>query len=199
MTKTYKPHDRYFEQAKAEGYRARSVYKLQEIQKKFHLVKAGDCVLDLGAAPGSFMQYLLKLVGPKGAVIGLDLQEIAPFREKNARTFVCDIFNEKQLSRALERLSASVFDVVTSDLAPATSGIWSLDAGRSFQLSEQALKIAEIYLKKGGHAFLKFFPGKEQATLLQKARLLFGKVAIAQPNAVRSSSREQYLVLRCKQ
>ena len=92
---TYQHHDKYFEQAKKMGYRARSVFKLQEIQNKFHIIRSGDQVLDLGAAPGSFMQLTSQIVGPDGMVIGVDLKPIKPFKSDNIKCYEGDIFDEK--------------------------------------------------------------------------------------------------------
>lgn len=192
MKKSYQPQDRYFQKAKDEGYVARSVFKLQEIDEHFYLIHSGNRVLDLGAAPGSFMQYTQKKIGKEGLLIGIDLKEIKIQEQKNCSTFVCDIFDDKKLAGILS--AALQFDLVLSDLAPSTSGIKSLDAGRSFELSQRVLSIASRYLKKGGNLLLKFFPGAEQAELLKHAKQQFKKVTLYRPAAVRASSREQYLV-----
>lgn len=192
MPKPYQPQDRYFKQAKAEGYRARSVFKLQEIQEQFHLIRKGDFVLDLGAAPGSFMQYLVQAVGSEGFVVGLDLQSIDLFDTKKARTFICDIFDDTKLSECLQEYP--FFNLITSDLAPNTSGIKSLDAGRSFELSTRVLAISATRLKQGGHLLIKYFPGAEQGELIQRLKESFKKVTSYRPKAIRSSSREQYLI-----
>lgn len=192
--KNYQPQDRFFQKAKDEGYRARSVFKLEEIQKCFHLIKSEDRVLDLGAAPGSFMQYIRKIVGEKGLVIGIDLTSIKPFKESNVKSYVEDIFDEKIYEKVLDENDLSEFDVITSDLAPATTGIKSMDAGRSFQLNEQVLKVAEKYLKPGGHLILKSFPGAEQNQLMSLMKNRFEKIKPFKPQAVRKSSREVYII-----
>ena len=194
MTKTFQPQDRFFQKAKEEGYRARSVYKLKDIQKRFHLIKYGDCVLDLGAAPGSFMQFIRKVVGEKGLVIGIDLTPIKPFNIPNVKSYVGDIFDEKIYEKILDENDISQFNVITSDLAPATTGIKSVDAGRSFQLSEQVLRVAEKYLKPGGNLVIKSFPGAEQNQLMGLMKNRFSKIKPFKPQAVRKSSRELYLI-----
>ena len=190
----YNPHDKYFEQAKQQGYRARSVFKLKEIQDKFRLIKSGNKVLDLGAAPGSFMQLIKKLVGDNGLVIGVDLQSIKPFKKNNIKCYEGDIFDEKIYQKIEKDTGVSQFDVITSDLAPATTGIKAVDAGRSFQLNEQVLSVAEKYLKPGGSVILKTFPGADQDNLIAITKKLFKKFRIFKPKAVRKSSREVYVV-----
>jgi len=190
----YQPQDRFFKKAKEEGYRARSAYKLEEIQKRYHFLKPGAKVLDLGAAPGSFIQFISKAIGEKGLVIGIDLKPITDFRKANIRTYEGDIFDDKIYSKILSENFVNLFDVITSDLAPATSGIKFLDAGRSFQLNEQVLNISGKYLKKGGSALMKTFPGSESDKLMQSAKEMFMEIKIAKPEAVRKSSRELYIV-----
>jgi 23S rRNA (uridine2552-2'-O)-methyltransferase len=190
MSKIYNPRDKFFQKAKDEGYRARSAYKLDAIQKKFRLIHIGDKVLDLGAAPGSFMQLIGKIVGEEGLVVGIDLKPIKPFKHSNMKAFEGDIFDED----IYEKIGLSEFDVITSDLAPATTGIKSVDAGRSFQLNEQVLKVAENHLKKGGHVVMKAFPGADHSELIRLAKKQFKTVKPFKPEAVQKSSREVYLV-----
>ena len=190
MSKVYQPQDKFFKKAKEQGYRARSAFKLGAIQKRFHLIKSGDKVLDLGAAPGSFLQLIEKIIGSKGLVVGIDLKPIEYLKKPNVKTIVGDILDEG----AYQKLSIDQFDVITSDLAPSTSGIKSVDAGRSFQLNEQVLKVAEKYLKPGGHVVMKAFPGAEYQQLLQKAKSMFKNIKTFKPEAVRKGSREEYVV-----
>jgi 23S rRNA (uridine2552-2'-O)-methyltransferase len=194
MPGTYLPQDKYFKKAKEQGYRARSVFKLEELQNRHHLIRPGDKVLDLGAAPGSFMQYIQKIIGKDGLIIGLDLTPIKPFSQPNAKAYVADIFDDKVYDKILKENNVRKFDVVTSDLAPATSGIKFVDAGRSFDLNCQVLKVVEKYLRTGGNLVIKAFPGADHGQLIAKARMLFKKVQMAKPEAVRNTSREEYLV-----
>ena len=194
MPKIYQPQDRYFKKAKEDGYRARSAYKLDEIQKRFHIIKNGDKALDLGAAPGSFMQLISKIIGEKGLVIGIDLKPINELKKPNAKSYQGDIFDKKIYDGILAENGISEFDVITSDLAPSTTGIKSVDAGRSFQLNEQVLKVAEKYLKKGGHVVMKTFPGADYSELIKLAKKQFRNVKILKPQAVRQSSREVYII-----
>jgi 23S rRNA (uridine2552-2'-O)-methyltransferase len=194
MSKPYQPKDRFFQRAKEKGYRARSVFKLEEIQNRFKLICPGDRVLDLGAAPGSFMQYIRSVVGDNGLVVGVDLKPIKALGKPNVKSYVGDIFDESVYDKIEADLGLSQFDVITSDLAPATTGIKSVDAGKSFQLNEQVLKVAEKHLKKGGNVLLKAFPGADHSDLLELLKKQFKKVQIFKPVAVRKSSREVYLV-----
>ena len=189
----YNPQDRFFKKAKQEGYRARSAFKLEEIQSKFHIIKQGDKVLDLGAAPGSFIQFISKIIGG-GMVIGIDLKPITDFKKPNIKTYQGDIFDDVVYSQIKSDTSLDSFNVLTSDLAPSTSGIKSLDAGRSFLLNDQVLNVAEKYLKKGGNALMKIFPGADLDKLMQRAKQMFRETKISKPEAVRKSSREIYII-----
>ncbi|MBN1258207.1 RlmE family RNA methyltransferase [Candidatus Peregrinibacteria bacterium] len=190
----YIPQDKFFKQAKNEGFRARSVFKLESIQERFHILEPGDKVLDLGAYPGSFLQYIAKVIGEKGIVIGIDLRKIEPLGRKNVKTYEGDINNPDLIKKIAAENDIIRFDVVTSDLAPATSGIKDLDAGRSFLLNEQALAIALRHLKPGGHFVFKAFPGIEHQKLLHTAKNHFKVIKAIKPPAVRKTSREQYVI-----
>ena len=189
MPKAYHVKDHYFQKAKEDGYRARSAYKLMEIQRKFSLVQAGDKVLDLGAAPGSFLQVLVKWVGPKGKVWGLDLQTIEAIPD--VKTAQVDIFDVENLTEVLEE---DRFNVVTSDLAPATSGIKDVDQARSVELSLQALRVAQAYLVPGGRMIVKIFQGEDFPVFLKEFRTYFAKVKCFKPVASRDRSRETYVM-----
>ncbi|MFH1012833.1 MAG: RlmE family RNA methyltransferase [Candidatus Peregrinibacteria bacterium] len=190
----YNPKDTYFEKAKREGYRARSIYKLEAIQQAFHILKKGDRVLDLGAAPGSFLQYISRLIGSKGRVVGVDLKEIKPFKAKNIFTVVADVLDEEDLGKKLAKEGAECFNVIVSDMAPNTSGIPFLDGGRSQTLNEQVLKIAEKYLAPDGHMVLKLLPGVNEGELIRPMKQSFKEVRHFRPQATRRTSGEFYLV-----
>ena len=136
------------------------------------------------------MQLIGRIVGERGMVIGVDLQPIKPFKQSNMKAYEGDIFDEE----VYEKIGVSEFDVITSDLALATTGIKSVDAGRSFQLNEQVLKVAENHLKKGGHVVMKAFPGTDHSELIRLAKKQFKTVKPFKPEAVRKSSREVYIV-----
>ena len=142
-----KVKDYYFHKAKKEGYVARSVYKLEEIDKKHHLISDGNLVLDLGSSPGSWLQYVSAKVGRKGFVYGIDTQEVNIVLPVNVRFFRSDIF---KMNLKDFKICGKMMDVILSDLSPKTSGIRSGDAERSFALNQHVLQIAEEILKPRG-------------------------------------------------
>ncbi len=182
--------DQYSKKAREQGYRARSIFKLEEIQDKFKLIKSGDNVLDLGAAPGSFLQYISKIVGENGGAIGIDLQKIESLRLSNVETYVGDIFDDKVYTQ----IDIDQFDVITSDLAPKTSGVAFMDGGRSFDLNLKVLEVCEKHLKKGGNAVMKILSGFSEGELVGPAKQMFKQVRKMRPKAIRKSSGESYIV-----
>ncbi|MFA5792306.1 MAG: RlmE family RNA methyltransferase [Candidatus Gracilibacteria bacterium] len=194
MPKAYQVQDRYFLLAKEKGYRARSAFKLLDINKKFSILRAGQTVVDLGAAPGSFLQVISSVVGPKGKAFGIDLQEIDPFPQKNIITLQCDIFDKDAVLATLENAGFKQVDVVTSDLAPKTSGIRDLDQGLSEELTDQAFYLSTQLLKKGGSFVGKIFEGPEMALLIKRIKRRFKHVHVFKPPACRDRSFETYIV-----
>lgn len=190
----YQPQDKFFKQAKTQGYRARSAFKLQAIDERYHLFRPGQRVLDLGAAPGSFLQYIRQQVGEKGIAVGVDLQKITPFGEPNVHTFVGDVFDEKRMAEIMEQLNIKSFDVITSDMAPKTTGIKFVDGGASLDLNLQVLELSQKYLRSGGHVVMKILPGFDEGELMGPTKNLFKQVKKYRPPAVRRSSRESYVI-----
>lgn len=205
MPKPYNPQDRYFKKAKEEGYKARSAFKLQEIQEKFRVMRQGDTILDLGAAPGSFLQYVSKIIGPNGNALGVDLQEIK-LNLANVKTEVCDIYDDAKVDGLIKRFSEAKspaggtltalgkFDVILSDLAPRTSGVKDIDQWKSVELCMQVVEIAKKWLKPHGNLVMKIFQGADFDEFYKDARTRFRTVKITKPDAVRDRSREVYLV-----
>ncbi|HSN24994.1 MAG TPA: RlmE family RNA methyltransferase [Kofleriaceae bacterium] len=183
-------HDRFHQKAKKEGFLARAVYKLQELDDKFALFKPGQRVLDLGCAPGSWLQYARSRVGDRGVLVGLDR---APLRGDvaGARIEVGDVLtiDPKVL---LGELPA--FDVVLSDMAPDTSGVRSLDQARSEALFERALEIATSVLAPGGNFVGKLFQGPDFKKLSEAVRARFDQAKTAKPASSRQISIEQYVI-----
>jgi 23S rRNA (uridine2552-2'-O)-methyltransferase len=183
-------HDRFHQKAKKEGFLARAVYKLQELDDKFGLFKPGQRVLDLGCAPGSWLQYARGRVGERGVLVGLDR---APLRGDvaGARIVVGDVLtiDPKEL---LGELPA--FDVVLSDMAPDTSGIRNLDQTRSEALFERALEIATGVLAPGGNFVGKLFQGPDFKKLIEAVRARFEVAKSAKPDSSRQISIEQYVI-----
>ena len=194
MSKQFDVQDVYYKKAKEDGYRARSAYKLEGIQKKFKIMKPGDRVLDLGSAPGSFLQYINNVVGYKGMVVGIDLQKIEPFPKGDIFTYVGDIFDNPIYEVIKKDFNTDHFDVITSDLAPKTSGVKFIDGGKSLDLSLQVLEVAKKHLNKGGNCVIKILPGFNESDLTQIARVMFKQVKKFIPKAVRKSSGESYIV-----
>lgn len=190
----YEAQDRFFKKAKEAGYRARSAFKLQAIDEKYHLLKPGMKVLDLGAAPGSFLQYISERIGEKGLVIGIDLQDIEDLRLSNVKTYEGDIFDEELYKKIVQENGLNKFDLITSDLAPKTTGIPFVDGGASLDLSLQVLAVAKEWLRKGGGVVIKILPGFNEGDLLGELRKNFVQVKKYRPQAVRKSSGESYIV-----
>lgn len=191
--RTYGPggyKDHYFQKAKKESYAARAVYKLEQIDKKYRLIRKGDRVLDLGCHPGSWMQYASKKAGQQGNIIGVDLTP-TELQMPNVTTVTGDIFELDENSFAQGEHS---FDVVLSDMAPNTTGIKTVDQLKSAALVEKALDIALRFCKRGGHFVAKIFVGPDEPKIYALMREHFAKVERYKPDASRSGSMENYLV-----
>ena len=182
--------DRFHRQAKREGYLARAVYKLSELDEKFRLFRPGDRVLDLGCAPGSWLQYARERVGEQGVLVGLDRAPL-PRALPGARIVVGDVMS---IDPAELRGDLPAFDVVLSDMAPDTSGIRSLDQARSETLFERALELATELLAPGGHFVGKLFQGPDFKRLTEAVRAQFELAKTAKPAGSRQISIEQYVV-----
>jgi 23S rRNA (uridine2552-2'-O)-methyltransferase len=196
----YVPDDRFAKKAREEGYKARSVYKLQAIDEHYHLLKPGMKVLDLGCAPGSFLQYISEQIGEKGLAVGIDLQRVEKLNLPNVKTYQGDIYEDglykKIVCLPAGRFKNGVkkFDLITADLAPKTTGIPFVDGGASLDLNLRVLEVAETYLKKGGGVVMKILSGFNEGDLLGKARKMFKNVKKYRPEAIRKSSHESYIV-----
>jgi 23S rRNA (uridine2552-2'-O)-methyltransferase len=185
--------DRFHARAKKEGLRARSAYKLDEIQRRFRILRPGGRVLDLGAAPGGWCQIAAREVGPRGLVLGVDLEAISRLPAP-IETWVADAFSPELLERLRAR---GPFDAVLSDLAPKTSGIRDADEARSLDLASRALALSLQVLKLTGVFVVKVFMGGGFETFLKTCRQAFAEVRIVRPEAsVARHSKEVYLV--CK-
>ena len=191
MPRGDKWEDSYSRRAKKEKWLARSVFKLMEMDKKFHLIRRGDHLLDLGCFPGSWSQYGIKRVGPKGDVVGIDLKKPDRLSAPNFRFIKADVFTldpEWLLKEVGPR------DLVISDIAPKTTGIPVADTSRSLELAKEALKIASAALKKKGHFLCKVFEGEDLKAYQDALQGYFGQVRRFRPSAIRKGSRETYLL-----
>jgi 23S rRNA (uridine2552-2'-O)-methyltransferase len=183
--------DYYSRLAKLRDFPARSVFKLEEMQERFSLLKAGQKVLDLGSAPGSWSKFCLQRLGPKGRLVGVDLDpvDIQDSSGGGYRFLQCDIFSDSILT-TLGNLGP--FDVILSDAAPRTSGSGLVDAQRSLEIAERVVEIALCTLNPGGHLVIKVFQGGEEGLLLQRMKSLFHRARAFKPKASRGESRETY-------
>ncbi len=188
-----KYQDHYFKRAKQENYAARSVYKLQELDKRFGLLGPGLSVLDLGAAPGSWTQYAAKKVGPKGRVLAVDLNEPGASFGPNVTFLTADAFEASpKMVQALE--AHAPLGLVLSDMAPKTTGVKFTDQVRSLELCERALELATQWLAPGGHLAVKIFEGPDVKGFTDSMRSLFGQVKAFKPKSSRSESKETFIV-----
>ena len=182
--------DHYTRQAQKERYPARSVYKLKEIQKKYRLIRRGDRVLDLGCAPGSWLLYAAEVTGLKGRVVGVDLKKIAVQTPENVATHTGDI---RDLMDGADLID-SRFDVILSDMAPATTGNKHIDAARSLDLCETALAVAQGRLARGGRFVCKIFQGPDFNLFLKSVKAEFKQTKIFKPQSSRKGSKEIFIV-----
>lgn len=193
MAKPYQPRDRFFHQAKEQGLRARSAFKIEEIARRLKLLEPGMTVLDLGAAPGGFLQILAREVGPKGLVIGVDLVAIKSLSMPQVKTLVADV-TAPTFPAMLAELTPRPVDLVTSDMAPKTTGIRTTDEARSLELCRLALAAAQRHLVKGGDFLTKVFMGGDFKEFENEVRAQFDEVRVVRPEATRERSFEVYLV-----
>lgn len=183
--------DYYTNKAHKENYLARSVYKLKEINEKYHLIQPGDRVLDLGSAPGSWLQYASQIVGPSGLVLGLDLQVISVTLPNNIKILQADIF---ALNYELFKEQWGSFKIVLSDMAPHTSGIKFADQQRSLALVAASFALAETVLEQHGHCLAKVFQSSEVSAFSEAIKKQFHKFQFIKPKSSRKESFELYIL-----
>ncbi|HKA35102.1 MAG TPA: RlmE family RNA methyltransferase [Candidatus Binatia bacterium] len=191
---SYRPKDAFYRKAKKEGYRSRAAYKLMELARRFRLIKPGDRVVDLGAAPGGWLQVAAELAGPKGKVVGIDLQTIVPLGA-NVVTMQGDATAAEWQARIKQVLGAPA-DAVLSDLAPHLSGIRDADIARSIALARMAHRIARELLRPGGGFLVKTFVADELREYYDELKRDFDNVERSRPEATRKGSSEIYFVAR---
>lgn len=182
------------QEARKLGYRSRAVFKLQEIFEKDKIARPGMVVVDLGAAPGSWSQYLRPFLGPKGRLIALDILPMEPIKDVD---ILLGDFRESSVLAELEAaVGEQAVDLVLSDMAPNMSGVDAADQASSLYLCELALDFCASHLKSGGSLVVKVFQGEGFDTYLKSIRQAFDGVSIRKPKASRPRSREVYLVAR---
>ena len=194
MGKSNNPRgDNYWTQkAKKEGYPARSVYKLEEINKKFRLIKPGSRVLDIGSAPGSWSLYVLKILNGRGFLTAVDLQDMKiNYTKDNYMFFMGDAFSDENIEKIN---SCGPYNLILSDAAPSTTGNRSIDTERSLQLVNSVLDTAEKLLSPGGNTAIKIFQGGWEKEVVDRMKKMFKQVKMFKPEAVRKISFETYLI-----
>ena len=207
MPKPFQIHDPYFIKAKKMGYRARSAFKLLELQERYNLIKPNMNVLDVGAAPGSFLQVIAKIVGQKWKVVGIDIQKTDPnFGYPNIFLLQESIFEYEKICDFLKNIGISnksydenpEFDLITSDIAPATTGMTGVDQYKSVELNLAILEVAKVFLKKDATLVLKVFVGEDVNDLIVPIKQHFKKLSRFKPKACRDRSFEEYFICQGK-
>jgi 23S rRNA (uridine2552-2'-O)-methyltransferase len=189
----FKVQDHYFKKAKKDNFVARSIYKLEEIDKKYKVLNAGDSVVDLGYHPGSWVQYTAQKIGESGDLVGIDIKPLSKqlCHLKNVRLYEMDVYDvEKTEDLGVE----SKFDVVLSDMAPNTTGIKSVDQDRSLGLVEMVFSLYPVFLKEGGNSVVKVFDSNAAQQFLKENRKLFKTFHLLKPKSTRSVSKEFFVI-----
>ncbi len=187
--------DYYYRKAKEEKYRSRATYKLLQANEKHHFLRERNVVVDLGAAPGGWLQATRQIVGNEGFVLGVDLRRIRPLKASNVQTIVGDIANS-ETKKQIERVLPSSADAVISDVSPNVSGIWEVDHARQIDLARESLKLALKLLKIDGNFFVKTFQGDMFQSFVREVRQHFANVKIVKPKASRAKSAEVFVLGR---
>lgn len=188
-------NDPYYKWAREQGFRSRAAFKLKQLDDRFGFLTKAKRILDLGAAPGGWLQVASEAIGDDGLVVGVDLNEIEPLELSNVVTLVGDI-TEKDTQSLIQEAFDGKVDVILSDMAPDVSGTWDLDQYRQIYLARTALVIADKLLKRKGWLIIKTFQGSEHGLFMREVRDMFEKVKIVKPKASRKKSAEIYVVSR---
>ena len=186
--------DEYYNRAKQEGYRTRAAYKLKQLDREADLLSHGDTVVDLGAAPGGWLQVAAEAVGETGTVVGVDFQRIRELDHEAIETIKGDMTEERTKDRLRDAVGEGGADVVISDMAPNMTGEYDLDHARSVHLARQAFAVAEDVLATDGDFVAKVFQGQDLDELREEIETAFQYVRTMNPEASRESSSEVYLV-----
>src|SRR5437867_2831151 len=183
--------DQYRRLAKDQGYRARSAYKLLQLNNSYHIIKKGSKVVDLGCAPGGWLQVVIKAVGQDGKVVGIDLK---PVESIAGTTVLKGSIEDVDMFEKIAGILGGKADVILSDLAPNVSGLWDIDHARQISLSATALGFARQVLRVGGSAVFKVFEGDLLNEFRADLKTSFGRVLLNKPSASRQESSELYIV-----
>ncbi len=193
MSGQYERKDHLYKKAKSQGIRSRANFKLEELNDKYKLLRQGHKVLDLGAWPGGWLQFILNCIGPSGKAVGIDLVEIDDLNDRRVKTIQGDVLDEAVISQALEFCGGN-FNLVVSDMSPKLSGVRESDQARSVALNELAAEVAERTLLKGGNFVCKTFKGHETDLLFKKIKPKFNKLLRSELDSSRKTSNEYYIV-----
>ena len=185
--------EHFYRMAKREGWRSRAAFKLMQLNTRYDLMRGGDVVVDLGAAPGGWLQAAREIVGGDGFILGVDLQPISKLHYNNVTTIVADITNMNTPDAIKEKLPRNA-DVIISDASPSISGVWDVDHARSMELAKTALSIAEKVLVPSGGLLIKVFQGDLLDDFLDEVRQRFEFVKMSKPLASRKGSAEIYII-----
>jgi len=183
----------YYRKAKEEKFRSRAAYKLLQAVEKRRFIKPGDVVVDLGAAPGGWIQASRRIVGSRGFVLGVDLKPIQPMDQPNIRTLIGDVTDPQTVEQIRELLPHPA-DAVVSDVSPSISGVWELDHARQIDLAQQSLRIATSVLRSKGNFFAKVFQGDMLNDFVREVKRHFAFVKLVKPKASRAKSAELYVL-----
>ncbi|MFZ8934511.1 MAG: SAM-dependent methyltransferase [Bacteriovoracaceae bacterium] len=188
----FKIKDHYYKKAKKENFLARSVYKLEEIDNKYKVIKPAMRALDLGYYPGSWSQYIQRKIGSKGILVGIDIQEVnSKIQMPNTKLFQKDIFSIEQLS---DLDIDQPFDVVCSDMAPKTTGVKTVDQARSLEIVEKVFDVLPLFLKNGGDFVIKVFESQDAQDFFKEKRNLFKSIHYLRPKSTRTVSKEYFVI-----
>jgi 23S rRNA (uridine2552-2'-O)-methyltransferase len=192
---TERKNEHYYKMAKKQQYRSRASYKLLQLNKRFKIIKPGDKVVDLGAAPGGWSQVAVAAVGEEGMVIGVDLEWIRPFDEENFLTVRGD-FTDEEILKEIKDLLSGMAQVVVSDASPKLSGIKDIDNFKSADLADNALKVCDHLLMHSGNFVMKVFQGSEFDNIIKNIKERFKTVKTTKPPSSRKGSVEMYVVAK---
>jgi len=187
--------DAFYKEAKKRGLRSRAYFKIEEIDRLFNILSPGDIVLDIGAAPGGWLQYIAKAVGFDGLAIGIDKEDIEEFIDKpNIITVKGDVFDNNTIKKLESILQGRKVDVIVSDASPNITGVYEIDTVRIYEINKRVLFIAKKFLKKRGILVLKTFQGREEYKLRKLLEKNFKFIKIHKPHASRKRSAEIYYI-----
>lgn len=189
----YVPVDKWALRAKKEGYAARSAYKLIDIDRRFHIFKKGDFILDLGSAPGSFIQVAAEKIGLKGFIVGIDFEPLKIKNLPNLSFIKKDIYDSDLIIK-IRKIIKQRFDVVLSDLSPKTTGQKDIDQWKAHELVLRVLNIIKTELKENGQAVIKVFEGPDTIEIIKLCKEMFKRVSFIKPEASTKGNKEAYIV-----